>query len=63
MRLNADEMVARLRGMASQLLDEISDVQKRALEEGLEHAIVDRLATRLTERAKECQRLLATATS
>ena len=62
-RLNADEMVARLRGMASQLLDEISDVQKRALEEGLEHAIVDRLATRLTERAKECQRLLATATS
>jgi hypothetical protein len=29
----------------------------------LDRAIMDRLATRLTERAKECRRLLASATT
>lgn len=60
-RLDADELTDRLRAMARELPDEISDARKRAHKEGLDRAIMDRLATRLTERAKECQRLLASA--
>jgi serine/threonine-protein kinase HipA len=62
-RLDADELTDRLRAMARQLPDEISDARKRAHKEGLDRAIMDRLATRLTERAKECRRLLASATT
>jgi serine/threonine-protein kinase HipA len=54
-RLNADEMVERLRDMAGKLPDAISDARKRAREAGLEHAIMDRLATRLADRARVCQ--------
>jgi serine/threonine-protein kinase HipA len=61
LRLDADELTDRLRAMARRLPDEISDARKRARAEGLDHAIMGRLATRLTERAEECQRLLASA--
>lgn len=60
-RLSAGELIDRIREMTVQLPDEISDARKRAGEEGLNHAIIDRLATRLTERANECQRLLTAA--
>jgi serine/threonine-protein kinase HipA len=62
-RLDADELTYRLRAMARKLPDEISDARKRTHKEGLDRAIMDRLATRLTERAKECRRLLASATT
>jgi serine/threonine-protein kinase HipA len=52
-------LIERLRAMAAQIADETNDARTRAREEGLDHAIVERLATRLIERAKECQRLLA----
>ena len=48
--------------MAGQLPDAISDVRKRAHAEGLTQAIVEKLAVRLTERAKTCQRQLADRT-
>jgi serine/threonine-protein kinase HipA len=57
-RVDADEVTDRLRTMAEQLPDAISQDTARARKEGLDQAIVDRLASRLTERAKECQRLL-----
>jgi serine/threonine-protein kinase HipA len=58
-RLNADELIARLGSMAKQLPEEADDARKRAQAEGLDKAIIDRLATRLIERAGECERVLA----
>jgi serine/threonine-protein kinase HipA len=57
-RVDADGLIARLRGMARQLPDEIADAQRRARAEGLDPAIIDRLAARLIERAQACGRLL-----
>jgi serine/threonine-protein kinase HipA len=61
-RLNMDELIERLRMMAARLPDEISDVRARARLEGLTEAVVDRLAVRLTARAKACQKQLAGST-
>jgi serine/threonine-protein kinase HipA len=61
-RLNADELIERIRVMAGRLPDAISDVRKRAHTEGLTQAIVEKLAARLTERAKACQKQLAGGT-
>jgi serine/threonine-protein kinase HipA len=58
-RFNADELIARLRSMARQLPDEANDARTRARAEGLDKTIIDRLATRLIERAGECTRVLA----
>jgi serine/threonine-protein kinase HipA len=58
-RVNADELIIRLHEMASQLPDEINSVRKQAHTDGLARAIVDRLAARLVDRAKACQRKLA----
>lgn len=60
-RLNADETIDRIRNMAGQLPDEVSDARRRARAEGLDQGITDRLATRLIKRAGECQRQLAAA--
>jgi serine/threonine-protein kinase HipA len=60
-RLDAEALIARLRAMAEQLPDEVSRVRAQALEAGLDESIIDRLAARLTERAHESQRLLASA--
>jgi serine/threonine-protein kinase HipA len=58
-RLGADELIARLGSMVKQLPDETNDVRKRVQTEGLDKAIIDRLASRLIERAGECARVLA----
>jgi serine/threonine-protein kinase HipA len=58
-RVDADGLIDKLRGMARQLPDEVGPARARAREEGLDRTIIDRLATRLTQRAQECQRLLA----
>jgi serine/threonine-protein kinase HipA len=58
-RLNADGLIARLGSMARQLPDEANDIRTRAQAEGLDKAIIDRLATRLIERAGACERVLA----
>jgi serine/threonine-protein kinase HipA len=57
-RFNADELIARLGSMASQLPDEAADARMRAHAEGLDKAIIDRLGTRLIERAGACTRAL-----
>jgi serine/threonine-protein kinase HipA len=57
-RFNADELIARLGSMAKQLPDEANDARKRAQAEGLGKAVIDRLATRLIERASACERAL-----
>jgi serine/threonine-protein kinase HipA len=58
-RLDADELIARLGSMARQLPNEADDARRRAQAEGLDKAIIDRLATRLIERAGECEKVLA----
>jgi serine/threonine-protein kinase HipA len=57
-RVAADELVELLASMAKQLPDEVNAARARAREEGLDEAIVERLATQLVQRAGECQRVL-----
>ena len=58
-RVEADELVELLVSMAKQLPDEVNTARARAREEGLDEAIIERLATQLIERAGECERVLA----
>jgi serine/threonine-protein kinase HipA len=57
-RADADALIERLAGMAEQLPDETSTARARARKEGLDHAIVERLASQLTERAAACRKAL-----
>jgi serine/threonine-protein kinase HipA len=57
-RVEADELVELLASMAKQLPDEVNAARARAREEGLDEAIIERLATQLVQRAGECQRVL-----
>lgn len=60
-RVEADKLVELLASMAKQLPDEVNAARTRACEEGLNAAIVERLATQLIERAGECGRSLSGA--
>lgn len=60
-RVEADELVELLASMAKQLPDEVNTARVRAREEGLDEAIVERLAAQLIERAEQCGQLLASA--
>jgi serine/threonine-protein kinase HipA len=60
-RVDADEVIERLTFMASQLPDAVNAARARAHEEGLDNAIIERLATQLIERAGTCQRTLSGA--
>ena len=57
-RLDADKMRAGLTQMAEQLPDFVTEVQAHAQKDGLDNAIIGRLATQLIARAKECERAL-----
>jgi serine/threonine-protein kinase HipA len=57
-RAEPEELIARLIAMAKQLPDEVSAARVRAREQGLGGAIIERLATKLIERANECERRL-----
>jgi serine/threonine-protein kinase HipA len=57
-RADVDQLVEVLIFMAKQLPDEVAAARARAQEEGLNNALVERLATQLIDRARECQRLL-----
>ncbi|HEY1745799.1 MAG TPA: type II toxin-antitoxin system HipA family toxin [Xanthobacteraceae bacterium] len=58
LRLKADEVVERVRGMAGGLPDHVSDVERQVAKAGLKHPLVAQLAARLIERAKRCVELL-----
>jgi len=57
-RVNVDELIDTLIDMARQIPDQANAARARAREEGLDNAIIERLATQLIERARECGRLL-----
>ena len=58
-RVDTDELVARLRTMSAHLPDEVSAARARAREEGLDNQTIDRLAAGLIARAEECRKVLA----
>jgi serine/threonine-protein kinase HipA len=58
MRMEAHELIASLLSMAKQIPDEVNAARARVREEGLNEAVVERLATQLTKRAFECRRML-----
>ncbi|WP_377789090.1 hypothetical protein [Bradyrhizobium sp. GCM10028915] len=51
-------MIAELICMAEQLPDIVAAVRKQAQKDGLDNAIIGRLADHLIARAKQCRRLL-----
>jgi serine/threonine-protein kinase HipA len=61
MRVDPDELIARLAALASQLPDAVHAARGRAQEQGLDAPIIERLAAKLVERAGECERKLRAA--
>jgi serine/threonine-protein kinase HipA len=59
MRVDPGKLTAGLGAMAANLPDAINDARMRAQGEGLERAVIDRLATRLNEWIAECAKTLA----
>jgi serine/threonine-protein kinase HipA len=57
-RVEPEELIARLAAMAKQLPDEVNASRVRAREQGLDASIIERLAAKLIERASECKRRL-----
>ncbi|MBW5440731.1 type II toxin-antitoxin system HipA family toxin [Bradyrhizobium canariense] len=57
-RLDPDKVIAELICMAEQLPDIVAAVRKQAQKDGLDNAIIGRLADHLIARAKQCRRLL-----
>jgi serine/threonine-protein kinase HipA len=57
-RIDADKVRAGLVQMAEQFPDFVTAVQAQAQKDGLDNAIIGRLATQLIARAKECERAL-----
>jgi serine/threonine-protein kinase HipA len=60
-RVESEELVARLAAMARQLPDTVNSARVRAREQGLDSSIIERLAANLIERACECERRLSGA--
>jgi serine/threonine-protein kinase HipA len=60
-RLDPDKVVAGLISMAEQLPDIVTDVRAQAQKDGLDNAIIGRLAEHLIARAVQCRRLLGEA--
>ncbi|WP_456769711.1 HipA domain-containing protein [Bradyrhizobium sp. USDA 3650] len=57
-RLDPDKVITGLIAMAEQLPDIVAAVRKQARKDGLDNAIIGRLAEHLIARAGECRRLL-----
>jgi serine/threonine-protein kinase HipA len=55
LRLNADEVLHRIREMSAMLPDHLADVRRAAESDGIAHSIVARLSDALTERADRCR--------
>jgi serine/threonine-protein kinase HipA len=57
-RIDFDQFVDVLISMAKRLPDEVTAARATARERGVNNALIERLATRLIDRARQCQRLL-----
>jgi serine/threonine-protein kinase HipA len=54
LRLDADALMTRINDLARGLPDAMADVCRRAETDGLDHPLVERLASKLRERAERC---------
>jgi len=57
-RVDADELVARLAAMATRLAGEVNAARLSANKQGLNAPIIEKLAKQLTERAGACSKSL-----
>ncbi|MDA9421627.1 type II toxin-antitoxin system HipA family toxin [Bradyrhizobium sp. CCBAU 53380] len=57
-RIDADVLIATLTSMAAQIPDLVADIRMRSQKEGLKNALIERLATALGTRAKNCEHVL-----
>jgi serine/threonine-protein kinase HipA len=57
--VDAGALVHRVDGLATQLAEHVSGVERSMREEGLTHPLIHRLAAKLTARAKTCRRVLS----
>ena len=53
-RIDEGGMIDALRGMANELPDRMEETRRAAKKEGLDHAVIDRLASRILARLKAC---------
>jgi serine/threonine-protein kinase HipA len=60
-RVHADELIGKLSSMAKRLPDTVTAARTRARKDGLDNAVIDRLAKQLIQRAEECQHILTGA--
>jgi serine/threonine-protein kinase HipA len=58
LRLKADELLERIRGMAEALPDNVADIRRSAEQAGLNHPLIGRLADMLADRAQQCTKLI-----
>jgi serine/threonine-protein kinase HipA len=59
LRLDAAELLARIRAMAARIPDGSSTLRRQLRDQGLAHDVLDRLAGALSRRARECAAVLA----
>ncbi|SCB55043.1 serine/threonine-protein kinase HipA [Bradyrhizobium shewense] len=57
-RVDAEKLIAQLITMAHQIPNLVTTIQARTKKEGLENAVIERLAGVLSSRAKDCERIL-----
>ncbi|UWU83268.1 HipA domain-containing protein [Bradyrhizobium yuanmingense] len=57
-RIDADVLIATQTSMAAQIPDLVADIRTRSQKEGLENALIERLATALGTLAKNCEHVL-----
>ncbi|WP_027556292.1 type II toxin-antitoxin system HipA family toxin [Bradyrhizobium sp. Cp5.3] len=57
-RVDADKLIACLISMAEQIPDLVTAIHARAESEGLDNPIIERLGSKLSDRAKVCERFL-----
>ena len=58
LKVDADELVGRVDDMARQIGDAVPGIERRMSQEGLTHALIHRLTTRLVTRAAACRKVL-----
>lgn len=63
LRLNAEEVVARIQAIAAMLPDHLSAVRQAIKAEGLNHPLIDRLSDALVERARRSSAALDTSSA
>jgi serine/threonine-protein kinase HipA len=57
LRIDPDRLLQRVNDFATRLADNVSDIRRRMIDEGLAHPLIPRLTDALTRRAAACQKI------